>query len=414
MQSLAREHPWSDLPPLAIAYLVGALLPFTLRLLQALVPTPILGRLFRPCCGRVDGTDVVASAFINPSKNNAGPTVREMWETDGSGESWEKARRALGWSHRAAVTVAAIRLLAWHWLQPAFYWATLYTYRDEIDSDQLILGLIVAGREAVYWVLTIVAAFRNPVYLIVDLRASLKNSLGGDRSTASGEWYHTRFALLTVGGYVFAPEKVVMGAIFRTYGFDNLKLLLTSINCALDLCGIAALVVGAVKGTLPPALAVGYSLTSLGALCLIGWTIHMQFVHMCGETVWQVCGCDVGPAGDSAGYGPRGTCCRCCCGGGVPATAGDTSDRLRISDDPEWRGSLYGTLGSGTGSSSDAEGSGSSPSMSGGRHGRRLTVGVTVRESGYADRSGSPEWSGLGVHAEADDSDGLGGPPPKM
>jgi hypothetical protein len=33
---------------------------------------------------------------------------------------------------------------------------------------------------------------------------------------------------------------------------------------AADLCGTAALIVGAVKGTLPPALAVGYSVATLG------------------------------------------------------------------------------------------------------------------------------------------------------
>ena len=36
---------------------------------------------------------------------------------------------------------------------------------------------------------------------------------------------------------------------------------------AADLCGTAALIVGGIKGTLPAALAVGYSVTALAAAC---------------------------------------------------------------------------------------------------------------------------------------------------
>ena len=45
----------------------------------------------------------------------------------------------------------------------------------------------------------------------------------------------------------------------------------TSAGPLLDLCGLAALGAGIGAGNLPPALAVGYSVTALGALFTVGF-----------------------------------------------------------------------------------------------------------------------------------------------
>jgi hypothetical protein len=66
--------------------------------------------------------------------------------------------------------------------------------------------------------------------------------------------------------YVAMPEKYVLFcAADGDRGLpDWLFLPLLIFLPAADLCGTAALIVGAVKGTLAPALAVGYSVATLG------------------------------------------------------------------------------------------------------------------------------------------------------
>ena len=79
--------------------------------------------------------------------------------------------------------------------------------------------------------------------------------------------------------YVIAPEKYVTFALFDKGGLDKdglgaiAALLLGPL---LDLCGLGALGAGLGAGGLPPALAVGYTVTALGAL-FVAWFVVAEW-----------------------------------------------------------------------------------------------------------------------------------------
>ena len=127
------------------------------------------------------------------------------------------------------------------------------------------LGGFVLLREALY-LLTVVACARvNPAFLLVDVAASVRDK-GGDKL----EGGYTFLAM-----YVVAPEKYVGLALLGGGGLDNKGLWLPVVlylGPLLDLCGLGALGAGLGAGGLPPALAVGYTVTALGAL-FMAWML---------------------------------------------------------------------------------------------------------------------------------------------
>ena len=111
---------------------------------------------------------------------------------------WASACKFSGLMPCTAALVAAAKLVLWHWLQPAAYLFALVVYWGEIDTTSRWLGAIVGVREAIYIVLTIVALFVQPAYLLVSTRATLGTShLGGI------------YALILI----FMPEKIVRDAV---------------------------------------------------------------------------------------------------------------------------------------------------------------------------------------------------------
>ena len=145
--------------------------------------------------------------------------------------------------------VGALRLVFWHWLQPGMYALSLYAYWDEIDATQRVLGLVVGAREALYPLLTLWALWGKPIFLLANL-SSPKNRVKS-------------FLL-----YVAMPEKYVV--LCAEGGLPEwLYVPLFDFLPAADLCGTAALIVGGVKGTLPAALAVGYSVATLGWVAFV-------------------------------------------------------------------------------------------------------------------------------------------------
>ena len=75
----------------------------------------------------------------------------------------------MGWTNNVAITVALLRLVFWHWLQPVMYLWILYSYSKDITRLQLYFGLGVAVREVIYPILTFIALYRNPSFLIVNV-----------------------------------------------------------------------------------------------------------------------------------------------------------------------------------------------------------------------------------------------------
>ena len=172
--------------------------------------------------------------------------------------SWDAALAALGWSQSMGRAVGALRLVFWHWLQPGMYALSLYAYWDEIDATQQKLGLVVAAREALYPLLTLVALWARPIFLLANL-SSPKNRVESFLFYVAMPEKYVLLCAVDSGDFT---HEVVNG---RGKGLPGwLFYFLLIFLPAADLCGTAALIVGAVKGTLPPALAVGYSVATLG------------------------------------------------------------------------------------------------------------------------------------------------------
>lgn len=117
--------------------------------------------------------------------------------------------RIAGWSNRLAYTVAAFRLICWHWLQPALYWAILILYWDQLkagaDNDlQLHLALAVGVREALYFPITLFALVVNPSFLLIDLTFDHSTVLSAD--ALSGGVGAINTCVWSV--YGFTPEKM--------------------------------------------------------------------------------------------------------------------------------------------------------------------------------------------------------------
>ena len=120
----------------------------------------------------------------------------------------------------------------------------------------------MAAREALYLLSVLMCAWVNPAFLLVDVGATVRD--GTVRGLNGG------YSFLFM--YVADPEKLVALALFDTGGLASYALMGVAMlgGSLLDLCGVAALGAGVGAGNLPPALAVGYSVTALGALFMAG------------------------------------------------------------------------------------------------------------------------------------------------
>ena len=229
-----------------------------------LVFVPILGRFLESwvrelvkasCCKQIFGGNVFKQAMLGSVKDGNADEQLCLYGIPDCKWSWDEALAALSWSPCMGRGVGALRLVFWHWLQPIMYVWSLCAYWDVINSTQQKLGLVVGAREAVYLLLTLVALWKKPIFLLVNLSSPKKKN---------------KSRLL----YVFMPEKYVAKCALRDYYW--LFLFLIIFVLVADLCGIAALVVGVgdVNGTLPLPLAVGYIWITLGILafvCLTCW-----------------------------------------------------------------------------------------------------------------------------------------------
>ena len=171
----------------------------------------------------------------------------------------ERGADAHGMSDCGALASGALKLLFWHVLQPALYFWVFSDAFPALEPVQRVLGCLVAVREAVYLLSLVACACVNPAFLLVDVGASVRD----DRGLGKRGRYTFLFA------YVIAPEKFVATALFREGGLDSNGLMSVAmlVGVLLDLCGVAALGAGVGAGNLPPALAVGYSVT----LWLVGF-----------------------------------------------------------------------------------------------------------------------------------------------
>ena len=186
------------------------------------------------------------------------------------GSSWGAARDCNGLSPRQAVRHGALTLLGWHLLQPALYFYVFFGAFSALDRAQQVLGSLVAVREGVYALSVLACVAVNPAFLLVNARATARNQDNVGSPLYAG---YTWLAM-----YVLAPEKFVVMALTNRGGLDMEDWIGGVwgflIGPLLDLCGMAALGAGLGAGHLPPPLAVGYSVTTAGALLLAALFIY--------------------------------------------------------------------------------------------------------------------------------------------
>eukprot|EP01043_Picozoa_sp_COSAG02_P055664 COSAG02_NODE_6492_length_3539_cov_1.962209_2_plen_658_part_00 len=175
------------------------------------------------------------------------------------GSSWAAARDGSGLSPHQAAGRAALRLFAWHLLQPALYFYVFVDALSGLDEIQRVLGALVGVREGAYALSVLACVVVNPAFLLVDVGATVRERF---LPWSSG------YRWLVV--YVVAPEKFVMWALTSEGGLDlcdgSCFTVLIIVVFLLDLCGMVALIIGLAVGHLPLPLAVGYSITTIGAL----------------------------------------------------------------------------------------------------------------------------------------------------
>lgn len=212
------------------------------------------------------------------------------------GYSWGAARAYKGQSQCAAVLEALGKLLGWHWLQPALYFALFVLNWSEIDTAQKVFGVGVAIREAFYFLSTCLCLWTNPAFLLVDVGATVRT----DKQARYHILSHNGYVFLAM--YVVAPEKFVAMALCGWQNRDaipglGLKRLeagmFYSLFCILlDVCSVGALISGLVSGSLPAGLAIGYVATALACLgFLAAIVLHIFGVTKNQDLTWCSFGC---------------------------------------------------------------------------------------------------------------------------
>ena len=249
--------------PEALCYAV--ILPFLGRLVVDFVLDAVTARCLRPLMRR--GKHIYEPVGRTSSTGSSTPADPfKMSDLLDDSSSWKKATVANDHSRIGALAGGALRLLLWHVLQPVLYFWVFVDVFPTLEPVQQILGCFVAAREVQYLLSVLVCTCINPAFLLVDVRASVRDV--GERVPQGG----VTFLVM----YVVAPEKFVTLALFGTDSSAGFVVMFVS--ALLDLCGLGALCAGLGAGNLPPALAVGYTVTALEAL----------FVSV-GSSWWLAC-----------------------------------------------------------------------------------------------------------------------------
>lgn len=309
------QHCWSKLgsaPPCIKACVscdgvwtaVAVVLPFAGRFLVDFLKTrlqEVVGPCLKNNCGclRTPAEEETASMKF---KKGQGPLARPLLVAPGKpaftmldlcrsgGGQWAAARDAgTGLSPCDAVFQAVGRLIGWHLAQPVSYFVVFACAYQKLNSLQKWLGAAVAVREGLYVLMVLVCVRINPAFLLVDVGATVQQTKSefADAVKASHGSKPPKFSPggLEMHGYgflfmyVLAPEKFVMFALLFGGGLaTNKSLGALTPACVfgltvLDLCGLGALGAGIGVGDLPAALAVGYSVTTLGALWMVGLVV---------------------------------------------------------------------------------------------------------------------------------------------
>ena len=152
----------------------------------------------------------------------------------------------------------------------------------QIDPLQRVLALLVAAREVSYFIVCLLGVCYAPHYLLANPTAGwwIKKE---DRVES-----HWQDIIMGFFAFVFSPEKWIIMTILE-FNYLVEEIYLWTINFTLglfDMCAMMALVVGAIKGTLPPALAVSYSITATAGVWIIGFFVMMTLYSGSGNRAY--------------------------------------------------------------------------------------------------------------------------------
>eukprot|EP01084_Bolivina_argentea_P317305 550135_1 len=235
---------------------VGATIPFVLRFIGDFVINKTKEFTLQKCCNKTE--DEMKEQFIGTGKGDLSIDCIMQKST-----SWTDAKKIQHLNFCAAFTISLTRLVFWHWMQPLLYWFVLYAYWDLLDKGQQILGLIVGGRECIYFILTIFGLCINPTFLMPDLKATWK------------------YKKETIPIYVIAPHAYVFACVAPKTDSPGI---IDCLNCLgfvtlilMDLCGAVAFVWAFIVKNVYVPMMIGYSVTAIGGLFMIfiaciGWT----------------------------------------------------------------------------------------------------------------------------------------------
>ena len=243
---------------------------------------------------------------------------------DGENQAtWEEARNALGLTVHQARWVSRCKLLLWHWSQPVAYVSIFLVYFCELEKMQQIFGTLVAVRELLYWVLTMISYGTGcPAFVLLELGSIWQtekveiskrgNNLVGQHVLTDGRrsgkiigvgavgtyrvWYEAdgweeevteadvvrtavvwrldKSELYRWIVYIFAPHYFVTLCLAKRYSRSQPKqtfLALIGVYefCA-DCCGVLALYALLLQDNAPMAMAMGYWLTVCGFVVSMG------------------------------------------------------------------------------------------------------------------------------------------------
>ena len=252
--------------------------------------TALIGASLGMCCRKVAGVEEgtgLARALLLGNGEGDGAADSAGWlaivgghPDDVAQPTWAEAREARKMTQRQAVVSGATKLMLWHWSQPLTYLWLLFSYRclvAELGVQQQYLASIVAAREVLYLLSTVVALINCPVFLLLDLRTVW----------AEAETGVQRFIRISM--YVLTPHNfVALSSANRHRGWVRIFYCLAAVQMAADLSSCYALAnlmatrikAGVVNGTVideeavvtddPRPLEIGYSMTAFGFLLFFG------------------------------------------------------------------------------------------------------------------------------------------------
>ena len=162
------------------------------------------------------------------------------------------------------IFLASSKLTLWHWSQPCAYLWLLWVYRCYVvglGRVQQHLAAVVAAREALYLLSTLLATWQCPVYLLLDLRTVWNEAEGKLQRS------------LRLAMYILTPHNFVALSLARR--FPSLRQAFLGLGAAQVLADLSSCfaLAALLANTLEARATIGEDVVPLivGKLCAEGW-----------------------------------------------------------------------------------------------------------------------------------------------